>query len=149
MTPVARALDVVRAWGVRAIEACPIPARDGDIVLAPTTRAYIERSTGGLPLYIWWAEPNTDAEAACALIHEAAHVLLGVDPMDADEIDSPMLAWELDMQIEAGVLDGRGAWMADFDTGTDWGAWRHAPGAVTRRIMQWSRWRAMEWESGS
>ena len=102
---------------------------------------------------IWWWDEETDGVAACGLIHEAAHVLMGGSP---DEIDSPMLWWELEMQREAGVLYARGDWMADFGLGDfdclknhwgEWGVhynWVDASRAMRERVMQWSRWRAME-----
>lgn len=144
MSPVERALAVVRKRGV-VVHQQGMVGNHPHCYMAPAHSALIECLSTGKPIAIWWHETSKSGEAACGLIHEAAHVLLGVSPDDADEVDSPMLWWEYEMQREAKVLYARPAWMHEFglDGGVG-GEWGFASAAMKRRVLQWSKWRAQE-----
>lgn len=156
LMPIERAAIVVKRRGVDVVfrkYSGGFPSEN--VHMAPQNDAVVELRKRRRAR-IWWWDDETDGIAACGLIHEAAHVLMGGSPDEHDEVDSPMLWWELEMQREAGVLYARGDWMADFGLGDfdclknhrdEWGVhidWSEASRAMRRRVIQWSRWRAME-----
>ncbi len=73
---------------------------------------------------VWSSEELKKPEQLCGLVHELAHVLLGVNPSNSDEVHSEMLALEAAHHAYLGLTqDVIDNWFTAFninDKGTTW-----------------------------